>query len=124
MRRQVLIVGDADALRDMVCCAVERTGVHAVCVSEVSDAEPECRRGRFGAMIVLGVSRFSDGRLSVERLRPRGVRRPYIYVLSWHHSEKFVLSLLECGENQYITFPLNLHRLCRKIAEAMNSDSI
>lgn len=105
-------------MRDMVSCAVERAGVRTSCAADVVSAESDCRHGRYDCVLVLGVSKFVDGRISVERLRPHGVKRPQIYVLSWHHSEKAVLSLLECGVNQYITFPVDLRRLCRKIAGA------
>ena len=113
--RQILIIGDAGSVREMVACAVDRMGIVAVCASDVAEVEADCRRGRFERVVVLGCSMFSDGRVSVDRLRPQGLRRPEIYVLSWQHSEEAVLSLLECGVNQYITFPVNLRRLCRKI---------
>ena len=115
--RQVLIIGNGGFVRDMIACAVNRMGLSAVCVSDASQAEEDCRRGRFERVVVLGCSTFADGRVSVERLRPRGSRLPEIYVLSWHHSEHTVLSLLECGVNQYITFPVNLRRLCLKFGE-------
>lgn len=113
--RQILIIGDAGPLRDMIACAVDRMGIVSVCVRTAAEGEADCRRGRFDRVMVLDAAMFADGRVSVERLRPQGVRRPEIYVLSWHHSEHTVLSLLECGVNQYITFPVNLRRLCRKI---------
>lgn len=117
--RQVLIIGDEGFVRDLIACAVDRAGASAVCVCDAAEMEEECRRGRFASVVVLGCSLFADGRVAVERLRPRGLRRPEIYVLSWHHSEQVVLSLLECGVNQYITFPINLRRLCRKIGQSI-----
>ena len=117
--RQVLIIGNKGFVRDLIACAVDRAGAAAVCVSSAAEAEDDCRRGRFERVVVLGCSTFADGRVSVERLRPRGSRRPEIFVLSWHHSEHTVLSLLECGVNQYITFPVNLRRLCRKMGESV-----
>ena len=38
------------------------------------------------------------------------------YVVSWQQSEQTVLSLLECGVNQYLTFPVSLQRLRAKVA--------
>lgn len=111
-----MIIGKEGCVRDMIASAVDRMGIVAVCAADASEVEADCRHGRFERVIVLGCTMFSDGELSVERLRPRGVMRPEIYVLSWHHSEQSVLSLLECGVNQYITLPFNLRRLCRKIA--------
>lgn len=68
------------------------------------------------AVVVLGSAGFASGRLSVDMLRPRGERRPEIYVVSWQHNEHTVLSLIECGVDQYMTFPLNLRRLRVKVA--------
>ena len=116
--RQVLIIGSSGFVRDLIACAVDRAGLSAVCVSDAAQAEEDCRRGRFERVVVIGCATFADGRVPVERLRPRGARRPEIYVLSWHHSEHAVLSLLECGVNQYMTFPVNLRRLCRKLGES------
>ena len=112
-------MGEKSIVRDMIACAVDRSGASAVCVTDAAEAEEECRQGLFERVVVLGCSAFCGGRISVERLRPRGARRPEIYVLAWHHSENAVLSLLECGVNQYMTFPLNLRRLCRKLGEAV-----
>lgn len=117
--RQVLIIGNSGLVRDMIACAVDRAGLSAVCAEDASEVAEDCRRGRFERVVVLGCSAFSDGRLSVGQLRPRGARRPEIYVISWHHSEQAVLSLLECGVNQYLTFPVNLRRLCRKLIEIL-----
>ena len=44
-------------------------------------------------------------------VRPAGLRRPLFYVVSWLQSEQAVLSLLECGVDQYMAFPLSLQRL-------------
>ena len=115
--RQVLIIGSEGCVRELIACAVEREGLTAVCVSEAAEAEEKCRCGRFERVVVLGCAHFSDGRLAVERLRPGGARRPEIYVIAWHHSEHAVLSLLECGVNQYLTFPVSLRRLCRKMGD-------
>ena len=115
--RQILIVGEDGVLRDMVAAAADCSGVAVVCVDDVAKAEEDCRHGRFDRVIVIGSAPFFDGRISAERLRPNGLRHPELCVIGWHHSEQTVLGLLECGVNQYITFPVNLRRLCRKLGE-------
>lgn len=50
------------------------------------------------------------------RLRRLKAGRPRIYVLSWLHNEQNVLSVLESGADQYFTLPVNIPRLCGKIA--------
>lgn len=115
--REVLIVGGEGFIRDMIAAAADRAGLSAVCVSSAAEAVDDCRRGRYERVVILGLATLADGRVTVESLRPRGAVRPEIYVLAWRHSEQAVLSLLECGVNQYITFPVSLRRLCRKLAD-------
>ena len=52
--------------------------------------------------------------------RRNGLRRPVVYVVAWQHSEQTVLSLLENGADQYMTFPVNLQRLRGKVADELN----
>lgn len=112
---EILIAGRDGFVRDMVAATALRAGLSAVCVASLSEAADDCRRGRYERVVVIGCSTFADGEVAVESLRPRGCRRPEIYVISWHHSERAVLSLLECGVNQYITLPVDLRRLCLKL---------
>lgn len=46
-------------------------------------------------------------------------RRTAIYVITWGQSEHTVLSLLEAGIDQYLTFPICIARLRHKICEQM-----
>lgn len=68
-------------------------------------------------VVVLGVAAFVSGQLSVENMRRGDGRRPEIFVISWQHTEQTVLSLLECGVDQYMTFPVCLGRLRIKAAD-------
>ena len=84
----------------------------AGCMHEMSDL-----------VIVLAVAPFMDGSDFIRRIRFDRRRRPVVYVVSWQHSEQTVLSLLDCGVDQYLTFPLCMSRLQRKItAETNKSD--
>ena len=56
----------------------------------------------------------------VRGVRPAGLRRPLFYVVSWLQSEQAVLSLLECGVDQYMAFPLSLQRLRGKVSNDLN----
>ena len=40
-----------------------------------------------------------------------------IYVITWHQSQHMVLSLLESGIDQYLTFPISALRLRSKVEE-------
>lgn len=115
---RILIVSDDPFLRDMVRFALG--GLEA----EVRSAAEPCEVGRmsrrilFDVVIVLTSSPFSFcgsfGRSS------NGLRRPVVYVVAWQHSEQVVLSLLENGVDQYLTFPVNLQRLRGKVADELN----
>ena len=56
----------------------------------------------------------------VRILRPPGLRKPLVYVVAWQQAEQSVLSLLECGVDQYLTFPVSLQRLRMKVANDLN----
>lgn len=73
---------------------------------------PGDRRGHFAL-------HFS-GRDVVRILRPPGLRKPLVYVVAWQQAEQSVLSLLECGVDQYLTFPVSLQRLRMKVANDLN----
>ncbi len=49
------------------------------------------------------------------------MRRPRIFFVAWQHSEHAVLSVLDGGVDQYMTFPVNLQRLRLKVAECLNT---
>lgn len=53
-------------------------------------------------------------------LRPDGKRTPHIFVISWQQSERMVLRAHQIGADQYMTLPVNLHRLRRKIQNELN----
>lgn len=77
-----------------------------------------CRRGAVDLVILLRAADFLGRRQVVERLRRAG-GNPQLFVLMWHHSERVALALLEQGVNQCMTFPVDLARLRRKVAEEL-----
>ncbi len=114
--QRILIASDDDFLREMIRRAL--TGLDAEVRGTRCGREMErlCRRMLFDLVIVLGAGPFLCGRDPVRHSRPEGVRRPLFYVISWQQAEQTVLSLLECGVDQYLTFPVNLQRLRNKVA--------
>lgn len=110
MKRIALISSDS-AVRRTVALALECAG------AEVVDETRTEELRACDIVVVLGAAAFVSGRLSVERLRRQGERRPEIFVISWQHTEQTVLGLLECGVDQYMTFPVCLGRLRIKAAD-------
>lgn len=102
-------------LRRAVELTLSCAGAEVVLLAGTAESQRR-RAAACDAVVVLGAAHFFSGSLSAESLRPRGSRRPEIYVISWQHSEHAVLSLLECGVDQYMTLPLSLGRLRLKLA--------
>ncbi len=115
---RILIVSDDPFLRDMVRFALGGLDVEVRSASESCEVRQLSRSVLFDLVIVLTVSPYSCcdciGR------RRKGLRRPIVYVVAWQHSEQAVLSLLENGVDQYMTFPVNLQRLRGKVADELN----
>ena len=117
---RILIVSDEEFLRDVIRLSLADMQADVRCASDVSDMQRMARRMLFDLVIVVGTSAFFSGCDVVRTLRPAGLGRPLVYVVAWQHAEQTVLSLLECGVDQYMTFPVSLQRLRTKIANALN----
>lgn len=115
----ILIVSNDLFLRDMLRHALRGLQVEVRCVDDAGQMLLLCRQVAFDLVIVTGVAAFLRGDDPMRRLRPPGLRRPALFVLSWQQAEQTVMSLLESGVDQYITFPVGLHRLRAKIADAL-----
>lgn len=118
--RRILIVSNEDFLPRLVGLALADLGAEIHYASGGDDMERLCRRVLFDLILVLEVTLFLAGRNLVERVRPEGLRRPLVYVVTWQQAEQTVLSLLECGVDQYMTFPVSLARLRGKVSDELN----
>ena len=104
---RILIVSDEEFLRDVIRLSLADMQADVRCASDVPDMQRMVRRMLFDLVVV-------------RTLRPAGLGRPLVYVVAWQQAEQTVLSLLECGVDQYMTFPVSLQRLRTKIANALN----
>lgn len=117
---RILIVSEEEFLSDVIRLSLADMRADVRCVSGVDAMERLARRMLFDLVIVVGTSLFFSGRDVVRTLRPPGLRKPLVYVVAWQQAEQSVLSLLECGVDQYLTFPVSLHRLRAKVANELN----
>ena len=62
-------------------------------------------------VIILAIAPLFEGSELITNIRATLRYRLPIYVISWQQSEHVVLSLLECGIDQYMTFPICMSRL-------------
>lgn len=119
MHNRILIVAEDAFARDVIRLSLAGLGAEVRCVSDCAGMRALCRRMTFDLIIVLQSAMFLCGGNPVREVRPAGLRHPVVYVLSWQQAEQTVLSLLEAGVDQYMTFPVNLQRLRRKVAEEL-----
>ena len=116
--RRIVIVSDNPYLSRAVSLSLAGLGAEVCCVASRGEWLRICERGAVDLLIVLRAAGFLAREREVERLR-RAVGNPRLYILTWHHSERIVLALLEQGADQCMTFPVNLARLRRKVAEEL-----
>lgn len=118
--QRILIVSDDRFLASLVSYALGDLEADIRCAADLEGSVADCRCGLYDLVILLVVSPLLRRSGTIERMRPRGLRRPRVYVISWQQSEYVVLSLLEQGVDQYLTFPVNLQRLRGKVSDALN----
>ena len=80
-----------------------------------------CRQEMPRIVIILDIAPFIDGSNLLAGILSAASLRPAVYVVAWHQSEQIVLSLLECGIDQYMTFPICMNRLKMKVEAQLNS---
>jgi len=119
MHRRILIVAEDAFVRDLIRLSLVGLGAEVRCVTDCEGMRALCRRVTFDLIIVMQASMFLCGGNPVREMRPAGLRHPVVYVLSWQQAEQTVLSLLEAGVDQYMTFPVSLQRLRRKVADEL-----
>ena len=82
-------------------------------------------------LILLDIRPLIDGSDLAARLREatrqgcalRSARRTPLYVITWQQDQHTVLSLLESGIDQYLTFPICIERLRHKVCEQLAGGS-
>lgn len=116
--RRIVIFSDNLFLSRAVSLSLAGLGAEVCCVSSRGEWLRTCERGAVDLLIVLRAAGLLARGREVERLRRAG-GNPRLYILTWHHSERIVLALLELGADQCMTFPVNLSRLRRKVAEEL-----
>lgn len=73
-----------------------------------------CERVQPEMVIIVAMTPFVDGSGFVDMIRTCQRKRPTIYVIGWQQNPRLVLSLLESGVDQYLTFPISMFRLYNK----------
>lgn len=117
---RILIYSSDDLRSELLRVALQGLGAELHFAPNHERYERLAGRMVFDLVIVLEVGPFWSGRSLFRCVRPRPLRRPEIYVVAWHQADETVLGLLECGVDQYLSFPLNLSRLRGKVIRALD----
>lgn len=106
---RILIVSEDFVLRKAVAFSLNDLDACVECADTVSAMLVLHRESPFDLVIVMGTAAEMD------TLRADKTRRTRVFVISWPQSEQMVRSMYRMGVNQYMTLPVSLHRLRRKV---------
>ena len=119
-RSKIVIYSHRSAAATLIAEIVGCDSTNVICCSSPDQMISTCTHKNPDLVIVLAVKPFINGSELIKRIRTSDKRNPPIYVISWQQSEQIVLSLLECGVDQYMTFPICMSRLRGKSHMQLN----
>ena len=121
---KIVIYSTQSSRATLIAAILDGIMARIVCCSTPEQTIATCQHEEPEIVIILDIAPFIDGTELLSLIRATACTRPKIYVIAWHQSEQIVLSLLECGVDQYMTFPICMSRLRMKIeAQLSNSQS-
>ncbi len=124
MKPRILLLSDHDLRAELVRASLIGLDVELHEAADAWQFERLTARMSYELVILLGVGRLLGGAGWIERLRPQGLHRPQLFVVAWQASEQMVLSLLEGGVDQYMTFPINPIRLRAKVIGVLQAEVV
>ena len=124
MKRGLVIIHSTDnAATTLIGSIIKQACTQIICCSTVEQTVATCHNEEPHLVIILSVRPFINGEELISQIRTRGVTHPVIYVIAWQQSEQIVLSLLECGVDQYLTFPICINRLRGKVEKELKTSA-
>lgn len=114
-RRKIIIYSQDPLSAELIAAIIGYADEDIIHCRSIKQTEELCRRSNADLVIILSAAPLLGGRNIINKLRCSD-HKPEIYVISWRHAEQAILSLLECGIDQYMTFPICMGRLKAKIA--------
>ncbi len=112
---KILIVASDETLAYTLELIVKGPEIETFHITRDECIIEKCRLHHFGLVIFADIAPYFTSMNIVEHLRLALEVMPKIYVVANSHSEGTILTLLECGVDQYITLPLNIYRLREKV---------
>ena len=111
---KIVIYSTQSSQATLIAAILDGITARIVCCSTPEQTIATCHHEEPDIVIILDIAPFLDGTELLPVIRAIAAARPKIYVIAWHQSEQIVLSLLECGVDQYMTFPICMSRLRMK----------
>ena len=112
---RILIVSEDFVLRKAVAFSLNDLDACVECADTVGAMLVLHRESPFDLVIVMGTAAEMCRQEVMDTLRADKARRTRVFVISWPQSEQMVRSMYRMGVNQYMTLPVSLHRLRRKV---------
>lgn len=116
-RGKIVIYSQQQHLSALVAEIIGGNEGQVICCTSYRQMINTCNRESPSLVIILSTTPFMNGSELVSNIRATRRHRPLIYVITWQQSEQAILSLLECGADQYMTFPVCMSRLRYKAME-------
>ena len=116
---RILIVSEDFVLRKAVAFFLNDLDACVECADTVSAMLVLHRESPFDLVIVMGTAAEMCRQEVMEALRTDKTRPTKVFVISWPQSEQMVRSMYQMGVNQYMTLPVSLHRLRRKVIDEL-----
>ena len=112
---KILVYSPSFRMRAMIVGMLTAPGVEVESVTSREALFKRCAEKLFDKVVIEDYRLFMDGGGSVAKIRAHFTAKPKIVVLSSAIDEQSVLSLLECGVDQYLLLPVSPDRLRRKV---------
>ena len=119
-KSKIVIYSHRSASAALIAEIVGSEATSVICCSTPDQMISTCIHKKPDLVIILAIKPFINGSELIKRIRTSDRRNPPIYVIAWQQSEQIVLSLLECGVDQYMTFPICMSRLRSKSHMQLN----
>lgn len=117
MNNKIIIYSPTPHLATLITSIIEDDDLLIIHCTTLESLLSICSKEPPSLIIFLAIAPFMDGSEIISNIRTISQQRLPIYVISWQQSENVVLSLLECGADQYMTFPICMSRLKFKTIE-------
>ncbi|MGH2541186.1 MAG: response regulator transcription factor, partial [Ardenticatenaceae bacterium] len=114
---RVLVIDDDDALREVLCAALEDIGHDVLAAENGQQAWQLLGENHVQLVITDWVMPTVDGLELVQRIRDGSFPRYiYIIILTARNSQSDIVVGLQSGADDYLTKPFDLHELQARVA--------